>query len=106
MENNKPKFGQRIPELTECILKYGCAISDNPPYVIVGQYKSEQVGLVAGIIAAAKNEFHAHILRREARKNGMCEIEETEFHPSGNGTFSVSEHKQRIRERLQKKEIR
>lgn len=103
MEKIKPKFGQRIPELNDVIMKYGCSINDKPEFVIIGQYKSDVIGLVQGIIATAKNEFYAYLLRREINKNGICEIQRSEFHPSGTGTFSVTEHAQKIREHFSKK---
>jgi hypothetical protein len=102
---DKPKpYSKRVPELESVILNFGCNISENPPYVLVGHYKSQEVGLVKGIIAGATNEFHAHILRREIRKNGCCDIEVTEYHPSEEPTFSIEIFLQRMREKMAQKE--
>jgi hypothetical protein len=93
-------FGQTIPELSEIIGKYGCRLIDRPPYVLVGQYNSAS-GPITGIVAAAMNEFHAHILRREINKNGVVVIENSEHHLSP--TFSIAIYKKSFAE-LHKKE--
>lgn len=96
-------FGAAIPEVKEFITKYGCTLSDKPPFVLVGQYNSKEIGLVMGILAAANNEFYAHILRKELRKNGTCDIEYSEFHPDKT-TFSIEKHKAKLREKMAKAE--
>lgn len=102
MKKNSTKFGTAIPEVRKFILQYGCRLSDNPPYVLLGQYNSKAIGPVMGILAAADNEFHAHILRREFRKNGHCDIERTEYH-SGDATFSIETYKRKMREKMEQR---
>jgi hypothetical protein len=106
-KNSSTKFGSAIPEVRSFITKYGCRLRDNPPYVLLGQYNSKAIGPVMGILAAADNEFHAYLLRREFRKNGHCNIERTEYH-SGKPTFSIETYKRKMREKMkmeqQKKE--
>jgi len=102
MEKQEPNFGQPIPELKNLLSKYGVALSASPAYVLVGQYNSKEIGTVMGILAAANNEFHAHLLRREIRKSGLCDIEQSEYHPSGNTTFSIEIYKRKMREKFEK----
>lgn len=99
------KFGDRIPETREAVQKYGCRLRDNPPFVLVGQYNSAELGHpMMGILAAAENEFHAHLLRREFRKAGFCDIKKTEHHPDGD--FSIEAYKEEVRQRMAKKETK
>jgi len=93
------KFGAGIPELKDKIRKYGCKLTDNPQFVLIGKYTSEEIGPVMGILAATNNEFHAHLLKREFSKKGDCSIEHTEFHP-GKQTFSIAIYKQKMQERM------
>jgi len=103
MSNKNRAFGDTIPELKETITKFGCKLNDSPPYVIVGQYKSQSRGTVMGILAASQNQFHAHIIRREVNKNGKAEVYQTEYHSSP--TFSIETYKQGIREKMEEKEL-
>ena len=86
-----------IPELVELIDKFGITLGEQPHFVIVGKYKSKAIGSVMGIIAAANNEFHAHLLKREISKNGVVTIERSEYHPDG-CTFSIQAYYKKIRE--------
>jgi len=104
-KNSSPKFGSAIPEVRNFITKYGCRLKDNPPYVLLGQYNSKAIGPVMGILAAADNEFHAYLLRREFRKNGHCTIERTEYHP-GEPTFSIETYKRKMREKMKRDKIK
>lgn len=101
MSRTKKNFGNAIPELREVIMRYGCRLSENPPFVLVGQYNSKEIGPIMGILAAANNEFHAFLLRREFRKNGNCDIEKTEYH-SGKATFSIEMYKRKFLERMER----
>lgn len=96
MKKNSSNFGYFIPELQEVIVRYGCRLSDKPGYVLLGQFNSAKLGPTMGILAAANNEFHAHILRREIRKGGYCDIEKTEYHP-GRSTFSIAGYMKKMR---------
>lgn len=98
------KFGSAIPELREFVEKYGANLKDNPPYVLLGKYQSKGIGLVMGVLAATTNEFHAHILRREIRKNGHCEIKTTEFFP-GKSTFSIALYREKYKEKMAQKQL-
>jgi len=98
------KFGSTIPELKEVITKYGCGLGrGGPPYVVVGQYFSKASGPIGGILAAAQNEFHAHVIMREVNKNGSAVVHRTEHHP--NPTFSIAEFKTRIREKMEAQKL-
>jgi len=99
MRKTSKNFGSAIPEIRPFIERYGCRLSDNPPFVLLGQYNSKEIGLVMGVLAAANNEFHAHILRRELRKAGTVDIERTEYHPDS-ATFSISQYKEKYRQRM------
>ena len=101
MKKPASNFGTAIPELRSFIAKYGCRLSDNPAFVILGQYNSKEIGPVMGVLAAANNEFHAHILRREVRKHGRCDIEHTEYYP-GKATFSIETYKTKMREKMER----
>jgi len=87
-----------IPELRELILRYGERLTSDPPYVIIGEYRSEAIGRVMGILAAASNELYAYLLRREVNRHGTAAVERTEYHPDG-GTFSLERFRQRLRDR-------
>lgn len=104
MKRSSKKFGSAIPELREFVEKYGADLKDNPPYVLLGKYKSKDIGLVMGVLAAATNEFHAHILRREIRKGGHCEIKTTEYFP-GKSTFSIKLYKEKYKEKMAQKQL-
>jgi hypothetical protein len=102
--NKRPtKFGCTIPELKDVISKYGCGLG-SPPYIIFGQYNSPTTGPMAGILAAATNQIHAYIIRREINKNGTSTVYRTEFHPNTN--FSIAKYKDGLRQKIeaQKKE--
>lgn len=86
------------PELKELASKYGCKLDNKPQYVLVGNYYSPSLGdTVYGVIAAANNELHAHILKREIHKRGKVEIHRTEYHPSG-AKFKLSTYLKKIKE--------
>lgn len=104
MKRSSKKFGSAIPELRVFVEKYGADLKDNPPYILLGKYQSKGIGLVMGVLAAATNEFHAHILRREIRKGGHCEIKTTEFF-SGKSTFSIAMYKEKYKEKIAQKEL-
>lgn len=105
MSRTPKNFGSAIPELRETIMRYGCRLSEKPQFVIVGQYNSREIGPIMGILAAANNEFHAHILRREFRKNGNCDIEITEYYPDpSKQTFSIEIYKEKFRENMERKQ--
>ena len=101
MNHDPPKFGHTIPEMKETIARYGCRLRDKPLFVLVGQYDSLVSGPIVGILAAASNEFHAHLLRKEFRKRGTCDIERSEFHPDG-ATFSIEIYRQKVREKIER----
>lgn len=105
MENRDRKFHKAAPEIKSLVAKYGCPFKAEPEFVLFGRYNSKAIGPVMGILAAAKNEFHAHILRRELNKNGNAEVMRTEFHTDPN--FSIQEYKaKRIQARMEKKEAK
>ncbi len=95
-----PEFGI-IPELESVIRRYGTRLSAHPPYVLIGTYRSQVAGHVMGILAAASNEFHAHLLRRELNRNGHVSIECTEHHPTHH-TFSIAAYRQKFRDRTRR----
>lgn len=96
-------FGYFIPELRETIVQYGCKLSEKPPYVLLGQYNSKAKGPTLGILCAANNEFHAHLLRREICKSGYCEIQKTEYFPEPKeSTFSIQDYMKQMRTRMEK----
>ena len=45
--------------------KYGCGLGSDPPYVVVGEFKSKTKGPYGGILAAAQNQFYAYLIWRE-----------------------------------------
>jgi len=95
-------FGYFIPELRETIVQYGCKLSERPPYVLLGQYNSKSKGPTMGILAAANNEFHAYLLRKEIRKSGYCDIQRTEYFPNPKmSTFSIQEYMKQMRSRME-----
>lgn len=89
-----------IPELAAVIGRYGARLSSGPEFVLVGQYRSSELGVVYGILAAASNEVHAHLLRRAINRNGQATVERTEHHPRG-GTLLVGKFLARL-ERVRK----
>lgn len=97
----------KIPELREYVQRYGRRLNENPAFILVGSYKSLKIGAVAGILAAASNEFHAYILKREIDKAGKCTIEKTEYHPTET-TLSIKiyreQHNKKMKELKNKKE--
>lgn len=101
-EKRDMKFHKAAPEIKPWVEKYGCQLSENPPFILLGHYTSKALGPVMGILAATNNEFHAHILRRELNKNGTVEIMRSEFHPDPN--FSIEEYRAKIRARIAQKE--
>lgn len=105
MTNIPKKFGTAIPEVRDFIIKFACRLSDKPQFVLIGQYNSKEIGPIMGLLAAADNQFSAYLLRREFRKNGICDIARTEHHPDGNGTFSVEKYKTQMRAKIEKKRI-
>lgn len=102
MENIPKKFGSAIPEVRDLIMKFACRLSDKPKFVLLGQYNSQELGPIMGLLAAADNQFNAYLLRREFRKNGICDIEHTEYHPDG-GSFSIEKYKSQMRAKIDKK---
>jgi len=102
MEKQDRKFHKVAPEIKPWVEKYGCSLNDEPPFVLLGHYNSKALGPVMGILAAANNEFHAHIIRRELNNNGNVEVMRTEFHKNPN--FSIKEYRAKIRARIEKKE--
>jgi len=99
MTKRPAKFGSTILELKSVIQKYGCGLGDSPPYIVHGQYNSPTSGPMIGILAAAKNQFHAYLIRREVQKNGKSTVYRTEFHPDQN--FSISIYKEKVREKME-----
>lgn len=91
METKPRIFYKPPPEVQEKVKKYGCLLKNNPPYIIFGHYKSQIFGSVKGILAGAQNEFYAHILCKEFKKNGKVEIRRTEFHLHPN--FSIEDYR-------------
>lgn len=102
MENRDRKFHKVAPEIKPWVEKYGCSLNDEPQFILLGHYTSTVLGPVMGILAAAQNEFHAHILRREFNRNGKVEVMRSEFHSDPN--FSIVEYRAKIRARMEKKE--
>jgi hypothetical protein len=103
MNKNNDNFGHTIPELRETIVRYGTKLSKKPPYILLGQYNSKEVGPTMGILAAADNEFHAHFLCKEIRKNGYCDIQRTEYFPDeSKRQFSIKKYMIQMRERMEK----
>jgi hypothetical protein len=103
MKYRPSKIGTTIQELKGTVLRYGCSLTDNPPYVLVGQYNSK-AGPWIGILAAAPNEFYAYIIRREMQKSGKVKIERTEFHQDT--TFSIELYKEKIRLKMEEQKQR
>jgi hypothetical protein len=95
MNEKKPNLS-RIPDLEDILQKYGTTLKNNPQFVLVGEYRGVN-GKYGGILAAANNEFHAYILKREINKSGNCRIERSEYHPDG-ATFSIELYRRRIRQ--------
>jgi hypothetical protein len=83
-----------IPELKEVLFKYGMPLKQQPPYVVVGEFKSKS-GPIYGVIGAANNQFHAYIIRREIEKNGKAKVFRSEYHPKGMD-FCVADYKRRV----------
>lgn len=97
----KPKYGSVIPEVRDTIEKYGCHLWAHPPYIIQGKYTSKSTGSYGGMLAAADNELHAHIIRTalertDARGSACVFVERTEYHSSG-ATFSIDDYRKKLR---------
>lgn len=99
MTKRPAKFGTTVPELKEVISKYGCGLGTDPPYVVVGEFKSKTKGPYGGILAAAQNQFYAYLIWREVNKNGNALVKRSEFHPKTN--FSIAGYKQQLREKME-----
>jgi hypothetical protein len=85
-----------IPELKDLFKRLNCKkIEDKPYYIVIGTYKSKEIGPVAGIIAGTDVEFHARIINKEINKYGKCTIERTEYHPDG-PTLSISIYQEQM----------
>lgn len=104
MTTHKSTFGSSIPELKEAITKYGCGLGrGGPQYVVVGQYFSKASGPIGGILAAAQNEIHAHLILREVNKNGSAVVHRTEHH--SNPTFSIAEFKKQLKAKMEAQKL-
>ena len=99
MTKRPAKFGTTVPELRDVISKYGCGVGTDPPYVVVGEFRSKTKGPFGGILAAAQNEFYAYLIWREVNKNGNALVKRSEFHP--NTEFSIERYKQQLREKME-----
>lgn len=103
MTKNNNNFGYFIPELRDTIVRYGTRLSEKPAFVLLGQYNSKEVGPTMGILAATTNEFHAHLLAKEIRKNGYCDVQRTEYFPEeSKRQFSIKKYMIQMRERMEK----
>jgi hypothetical protein len=52
-----------------------------------------------GILAAAENEFYAHLMKREFCKAGFCDVKKTEYHPDGD--FCLEDYKEELRKKIE-----
>jgi hypothetical protein len=85
-----------IPELKKLFNRLNVKkIEDKPYYIVIGTYKSKEIGPVAGIIAGSNIEFHARIINKEINKNGKSTLERTEYHPDG-PTLSIKIYKEQM----------
>jgi hypothetical protein len=88
----------QIQELKDTYKRCGCSLSKNPQYVLVGELYTKEYGLMMGILAAANNEFHARVIKKEIQKyRGKCNIEITEYHPTKKATFRIDIYKAILR---------
>jgi hypothetical protein len=90
-------LGDTIPELKDVISKYGCKISNSPPYVIFGKVQSG-TNNIGGVIAVASNQFYAYLIWREASKFGTVCVRRSEYHPRP--TISLKKYKEQLQLRL------
>jgi hypothetical protein len=58
-----------VPELQDCLRRYGAVSPESAPYVVIGVVRTP-AGLVGGLLAFADNEIHAHVLKRELGRHG------------------------------------
>jgi hypothetical protein len=99
MTKRPAKFGTTVPELKDVISKYGCGLGTDPPYIVVGEFRSKTKGPFGGILAAAQNQFYAYLIWREVQKNGDASVKRSEFHPKTN--FSIAGYKQQLRDKME-----
>lgn len=98
-EQLSSRHSRIIPELDSVIRRYGVRLNENPAYVVAGVYRSPSLGPVMGVLAAANNEFHAYLIRREINERGRASVERTEYCPSGVPTFSLAAYRKKMCER-------
>ncbi len=78
-----------FPELRDQLARYSVGLDTNPPYVVVGCVRSPALRTrMIGVIAAAGNELHGHLLRRLLGRYGLARVERTHHHPDG-ATFDL-----------------
>ena len=81
-----------VPELKDVLSKFSCQVGESPQYAITGYYESATLATSVLFLVWAQNEFWAHLIAREVRKSGTCDLMRTEFHPSGDAQYSIATH--------------